>query len=60
MSYLHTIASLFAECNMHFCLYGAFGATLILRAVLDRRARHYTEAREHTVHGVVYFMLGLL
>ena len=60
MTNLQNIVSLFAECNMHFCLYGAFGATLIIRAVIDWRARHYNEAREHTVHGVVYFSLGLL
>lgn len=45
--------------NLHFALYGAFGAHLLLRAVLAARGKHFDEAREHSLHGTVYFMLGM-
>ena len=49
-----------ANCNLHFCIYGAFGATLLLRAFLFRPVHNPDETRENFVHGMVYLCLGLL
>jgi hypothetical protein len=59
MIYLQNLLTAAAHCNLHFCIYGAFGVTLMLRAALSR-PEHLPEAREHFVHGMVYVTLGLL
>lgn len=56
---LNSIITATADINLHFSLYGAFGAHLLLRAALATRSRHFEEAREHSLHGFVYFLLGL-
>lgn len=61
MPHIYDLLAAFANCNLHFCIYGAFGATIMLRAFLFRRPDHSAEeARENFVHGVVYLCLGLL
>lgn len=60
MTTLQNIANLLIGCNMHFCLYGAFGVTLVIRAILDWQEGHYDKARERATHGVVYCSLAFL
>jgi hypothetical protein len=60
MTELHNLVAVFANCNLHFCVYGAFGLMFMLRAALCRSEHFPGEAREHFVHGIVYFSLGLL
>jgi hypothetical protein len=60
MSTLHTAITLFANCNMHLCLYGAFGATLLHRSLLAIREHQYDVAREDAVIGLVHILLALL
>jgi hypothetical protein len=50
----------FADCDLHLCIYAAYGITLMLRAAFCRPEHNPGEAREHFVHGVVYLSLGLL
>jgi hypothetical protein len=50
----------FADCNLHFCIYGAFGLTFIMRAARCKPEHNPGEARENFVHGMVYLCLGLL
>jgi hypothetical protein len=59
MTHLQDLLTALANCNLHFCIYGAFGITLMLRAVLCP-PENPGEAREHFVHGIVYVLLGLL
>jgi hypothetical protein len=59
MTQVQHLAAAFANCNLHFCIYGAFGAMFMFRAALCRSG-HPGEAREHFVHGIVYFSLGLM
>lgn len=60
MTHLHSLLAAAAHCNLHFCIYGAFGVTLMLRAAFSRPEHVPGEAREHFVHGIVYVTLGLL
>jgi hypothetical protein len=60
MTHVQDILAAFANCNLHFCIYGAFGIIFMLRAVLCRAEHYPGEAREHFVHGMVYVSLGLL
>jgi hypothetical protein len=60
MSILHTALILFANCNMHLCLYGAFGATLLHRALLALQDHRYDVAREDIVIGLVHILLAML
>jgi hypothetical protein len=60
MSTLHAALTLFANCNMHLCLYGAFGAILLLRSLLATRDHRYDVAREDAVIGLVHIMLAML
>lgn len=48
-----------ASFNLHSCLYGALGATLMARAYTERHECHGIEAREHAVHGLIYICIGL-
>jgi hypothetical protein len=57
---LQDILAAFVNCNLHFCIYGAFGTMFMVRAALCRSEQKVGEAREHFVHGVVYFSLGLM
>jgi hypothetical protein len=60
MSILHTALILFANCNMHLCLYGAFGAALLHRSLLAIRDHQYDVAREDAVIGLVHILLATL
>ena len=60
MSTLHIALALFANSNMHLCLYGAFGATLLHRSLLAARDHRYDVAREDAVIGLVHILLALL
>jgi hypothetical protein len=59
MIYLQNMFAAVAHCNLHFCIYGAFGTMFMLRAAICR-SEHPGDAREHFAHGMVYFSLGLL
>ena len=60
MTHLINIIAVVAHCNFHFCVYGAFGTLFLSQAALLWSERRPAEAREHFVHGMVYFSLGLL
>jgi hypothetical protein len=60
MTFVQDLLAAFANCNLHFCIYGAYGVTLMLRAAYCRSEHTPQEAREHFVHGVVYLSLGFL
>lgn len=60
MSILHTVTAALAGCNLHLCLYGAFGAHLLHRAAVALRERRYDAAREHGVYGLVHVLMGML
>jgi hypothetical protein len=57
---LQELIGVIANCNLHFSLYGAFGTMFMMRAALCGSDHAPGEAREHFVHGMVYFILGLL
>ena len=56
---LDTLLAALANCNLHLCLYAAFGIILMLRTVLCP-PENPGEARELFIHGIVYVLLGLL
>jgi hypothetical protein len=58
--HLRDVLTAFANCDLHFCIYGAFGAVLVFRAALCGSEHYPGEARENFVHGIVYLALGLL
>jgi hypothetical protein len=60
MSTLSSILGALAECNLHNCVYGAFGATLLFRAFLAARDHRNEVAREDAVIGLVHVMLAML
>ena len=60
MSILTTLVTALAACNLHLCVYGAFGATLLVRAYLAARDSRNELAREDAVIGLVHIMLALL
>jgi len=60
MTFVQELLAAFADCDLHFCIYVAYGITLILHAAFCRPEHNPGEAREHFVHGVVYLSLGLL
>lgn len=60
MTDLENLLTVIAHCNLHFGIYGAFGVMFMLRALLCQPEHYPGEAREHFVHGIVYFSLGLL
>ena len=60
MPLIYDLSAAFANCNLHFCIYGAFGATIMLRAFLFGPERNSEETRENFVHGMVYLCLGFL
>jgi hypothetical protein len=60
MSILTTALHAIANCNMHFCVYGAFGAALLHRALLALRDGRHDVAREDAVIGLVHIALALL
>jgi hypothetical protein len=60
MSHLESLVTAIAHCDLHFGIYSAFGATLMLRALFCKPEHYPGEAREHFMHGIVYFSLGLL
>jgi hypothetical protein len=60
MSILETALHAFAACNMHLCVYGAFGATLLYRSLLAMRDQRHDVAREDAVIGLVHILLAML
>lgn len=60
MTHFFNIITVAAHCNFHFCIYGAFGTLFLSQAAIMWSAKRQAEAREHLVHGMVYFSLGLL
>jgi hypothetical protein len=57
---LQEIVAALADCNLHFCLYIAFGIMFVLRGALGGAKAGSGEAREDVLHGLVYLILGLL
>jgi hypothetical protein len=60
MSMLIALVAALAACNMHLCVYGAFGAALLVRAYLAARNNRNELAREDAVIGLVHLMLALV
>jgi hypothetical protein len=57
---IYTFLHCFAHCNLTFCLYGALGAVLLVRAIIAMRSRHHTEAQEHGVAAIVNIIMAML
>ncbi|WP_428485436.1 hypothetical protein [Rhodopila sp.] len=60
MSILHAALALSTNFNLHLCLYGAFGATLLHRSLLAIRDHRYDVARKDAVIGLVHILLAML
>jgi hypothetical protein len=60
MTFVQELLAAFANCDLHFCIYAAYGITLMLGAAFCSAEHNPGEAREHFVRGVVYLSLGLL
>ena len=59
MSILRIFLAALAVCNMRACLYGAFGAILLLRSFFMARDHRFDVAREDAVIGFVHVMLAM-
>jgi len=60
MAFVQDLLAPFVTCDLHFCIYVAYGITLMLRAALCLHEHDPGGAREHLMHGVVYLSLGLV
>jgi hypothetical protein len=60
MSTIYVAATALAGCNLHFTLYSAFGAVLLVRAALALRVHRYEAAREDGVLGFIHIALAML
>jgi hypothetical protein len=58
-AFLQGVTEAFGNSDLHFCIYGAFGVVLILRAATCRPQHFPGEAREQFAHGLVYLSLAL-
>ncbi|MDR6292096.1 hypothetical protein E9232_004634 [Inquilinus ginsengisoli] len=57
---IDTIAASLHGCNLHFCLYAAFGAATIVRASVAARGKDLDEKREHIVAGLTHIIIAIL
>ena len=60
MSAFEIVLHAFINCNMHLCVYGAFGAILLCRSLLANRNHKQDVAREDMVIGLVHIILAML
>lgn len=59
MPLFDTLTALLVACNWHAGVYGAVGATLLMRAAAAMREREYEQAQELLGHAIAYLVLGL-
>jgi hypothetical protein len=59
MTPVQELLAALANCDLHSCMYVAYGVTLMLGAAFCSAEHNSEEAREHFVHGLVYLCLGL-